>query len=184
MMSRPKFHQLANQNARCWRSIRSDLCEVTFSDALNNILPLVGARSQQPRHSSFHTKISSARQILHPTTAPKQRVCAWEFNFVMHSVSLHIHLLPGLEVNRSSVHFSTHKMFLIIAAAAVGGHNNPAVSSPWLSAAARPAANSMGPRRTSRKRGTPQHGASISNPSDLEAGEEGTQRFRQQASDC
>lgn len=102
----------------------------------------------------------------------------------MHSVSLHIHLLPGLEVNRSSVHFSTHNMFLIIAAAAVGGHNNPAVSSPWLSAAARPAANSVGPRRTSRKRGTPQRGASISNPSDLEAREEGTQRFRQQASDC
>lgn len=71
-------------------------------------------------------------------------------------------------------------MFLIIAAAA-GGHNNPAVSSPWLSAVAQPAANSVGPRRMSSKRGTPQCGTSISNPSDLEAGEEGKQRFRQRA---
>lgn len=56
-----------------------------------------------------------------------------------------------------------------------------AVSSPWLSAAARPVANSMGPRRMSRKCGTPERCVSISNPSDLEAGKEGTQRFRQQA---
>lgn len=84
------------------------------------------------------------------------------------------------EVNRFNGRFSAHKLFLIIAAAA-GGHNNAAVSSPWLSAAAQPAANSTGPRRMGRKRGTPQRGTSISNPSDLEAGEEGRRRLRQQA---
>lgn len=108
--------------------------------------------------------------------APKQKVCDWELNFLQaqrvptHSSSTWLKVHP----------FSTHSMFLIIAAAA-GGHNNPAVSSPWLSAAARPPANSTGPRRMSRSSGTPQGGVSISNPSDLEAGGEGTLRFRQQA---
>lgn len=52
-----------------------------------------------------------------------------------------------------------------------GSNNNSVVSSPWLSIAARPTANSMGPRTMSRRLGALQCGISISNPSDLEAGE-------------
>lgn len=147
------------------RMCRFPCLPLTFSDTLNNILPRVREDFQQPRHSSIRTKIS-ARQIVHPITAPKQSLCLGTTFFQAACVPTRSSSTQ-LEVNRFSVHFSTHKMFLIIAAAA-GGHNNPAVSSPWLSAVAQPTANSMGPRRMSRKRGTPQRGNSISNPSDLE----------------
>lgn len=63
---------------------------------------------------------------------------------------------------------------------AAGSNNYSAVFSPWLSIVAQPTANSMGPRRMSRKLGTLQCGTCISNPSNLEAGEGWHKRLSEQ----
>ena len=114
MMSRPQFLS-GRQSKRtilvgCFiRICRLLFLLLTFSGTLNNIFSRVREDFQQARHSPVHTKIS-ARQIIHPITAPKQRVCARE-DFFKRRVFRHVHLLPGLRLTVLASIFPPTKCF-------------------------------------------------------------------------
>lgn len=124
-----------------------------------------------------------------PRSKYTPKICTLPTNFLQHSLSpirrvySIFQLYLRLCHHAGAVRLSAHK--LPPASRCAGGSKScpSLVSSPWLSAAALPTTNSKGPRRMSRKSGTPPRGGTrISYPSDGEAWREfGKRRARGEA---